>query len=56
MAWPRGSQRPRPYEEGGPRLPATTTPEHDVNPVCGCYLGNRCDGCGTCDGCYCGEE
>ena len=40
-----------------PSLPAVVTPEHDVNPVCGHWLGNQCDGCGTCttcDGCYCG--
>lgn len=51
------SLTPRPYEQG-PRLPAAFTREHDVNPICGHFLGNRCDGCGTCttcDGCYCGE-
>lgn len=33
--------------------------ECDVNPICGCHIRARCDGCGTCatcDGCYCGED
>ena len=37
-------------------IPTTYTRTNDVNPVCGCHLGRRCDGCGactTCDGCYC---
>jgi hypothetical protein len=44
---------------GGPALPAPYTPDNDVNPICGCHLRSRCDGCGTCtscDGCYCGED
>lgn len=50
--------RVRPVDQGGPTLPAAVTREHDVNHVCGHWLGNKCDGCGTCttcDGCYCGE-
>ncbi|MFR9773851.1 hypothetical protein [Nocardia sp. SC052] len=50
--------RVRPADRGGPSLPAVVTGEHDVNPVCGHWLGSRCDGCGmctTCDGCYCTE-
>lgn len=40
-------------------VPAYFTASNDVNPICGCHLGARCDGCGvctTCDGCYCGED
>ncbi|WP_157129094.1 hypothetical protein [Nocardia amamiensis] len=50
--------RVRPVEQGGPRLPTVVTADHDVNPVCGHWLGNRCAGCATCttcDGCYCEE-
>lgn len=50
--------RVRPVDQGGPAMPAVVTREHDVNPVCGHWLGNQCDGCGTCtacDGCYCAE-
>lgn len=38
--------------------PAWFLPEHDVNPVCGHHMGQKCDGCGVCtmcDGCYCAE-
>jgi hypothetical protein len=48
----------RPVDRGGPRMPAVVTREHDVNPVCGHWLGSQCVGCGvctTCDGCYCAE-
>ncbi|WP_157556886.1 hypothetical protein [Nocardia acidivorans] len=47
-----------PADQGGPRVPAVTTREHDVNPVCGHWQGHKCDSCATCticDGCYCDE-
>jgi NTP pyrophosphatase (non-canonical NTP hydrolase) len=53
--WPA---EPRLVAAAGPRLPAVTTPERDINPICGHWLGNRCDGCmtcTTCDGCHCDE-
>lgn len=50
--------RVRPVDQGGPSLPTVITRDHDVNPVCGHWLGNKCAACGvctTCDGCYCAE-
>lgn len=50
---------PQSLPVNGPRLPAPETFDNDVNPICGCRLRARCDGCGvctTCDGCYCGED
>lgn len=41
-----------PFEEVDP------TYAHDVNPLCGHWIGRRCGGCGVCqvcDGCYCAE-
>jgi len=54
----RPGLKPRPVEHGGPRAPAVFTNEHDVNSVCGHFLGNLCTLCGvctSCDGCYCFE-
>ncbi|MBF6163020.1 hypothetical protein [Nocardia cyriacigeorgica] len=54
----RSLPQPLHVEQGGPALPSVVTPEHDINPVCGHWLGNRCAGCATCttcDGCYCEE-
>lgn len=42
----------------GAEVPALFTAEHDVNPLCGHHLGQRCDGCSTCmvcNVCYCEE-
>lgn len=43
----------------GPTVPASYTPDDDVNPICGCHKRAQCLGCGTCtncDDCYCGED
>lgn len=46
-------------DPGIPAVPATFTPDDDVNPICGHHKRNQCLGCGactTCDGCYCYED
>ncbi|SLG39643.1 Uncharacterised protein [Mycobacteroides abscessus subsp. abscessus] len=48
--------RPLPYHLGGPLIPHTPPQGEDVNPACGHYWPDLCDGCGvctTCDGCRC---
>ncbi|MFI6030793.1 hypothetical protein [Amycolatopsis magusensis] len=48
--------RPLPAEQGGPSMPAVVARDHDVNDVCGHWLGAQCVGCGvctTCDSCFC---
>jgi len=38
--------------------PAWWSSEHDCNPICGCHLSAKCQGCNvcmSCDSCYCNE-
>lgn len=49
----------RSYEAGGPYGGAQWSSDHDCNPICGCHLSAKCQGCRVCtdcDGCYCQED